>query len=88
MVCLAALTSNHLFSAENGISPGSFDQSFASPIHRGEVVTILAQPDGRLLVGGAFLVPDVATNLGRFTQDGVPDSTFNTTSRPWWTGRG
>src|SRR5881628_503192 len=79
MLCLASVLSTDLFSAENGISPGSFDQSFASHFQRGEVEAILVQPD-RLLVGGQFRTPGVGTNLVRLTRDGAPDPTFTPTS--------
>jgi uncharacterized delta-60 repeat protein len=84
MLCLATVSSNQLFSAENNNPAGGLDPSFALYVQRGGVEAIAVQPDGRLLVGGQFQIPGVGTNLVRFTQDGAPDPTFVPVSGvPW-----
>ena len=84
MLCLASVSANHLFSAENFNPPGGLDPSFELHVQRGVVEAIVVQPDGRLLVGGQFQIPGVGTNLVRFTRDGTPDPSFAPTSRVAW----
>ncbi|MDI1243701.1 MAG: delta-60 repeat domain-containing protein, partial [bacterium] len=61
---------------------GSTDTSFNSPImafppsNSGGVKAIAVQPDGKILVGGSFLVNDVQVALVRLNADGSRDSSF------------
>jgi uncharacterized delta-60 repeat protein len=59
--------------------PGALDASFHPPNLRGDVRCILLQPEGRILVGGAFTVegPSMVRGIARLNPDGTLDSAFN-----------
>ena len=65
-------------------SDGSVDGTFLGGgwIFTGAVYTLALQPDGRILVGGAFLASGglVHTNLVRLEANGLLDDTFNPSS--------
>ncbi len=83
------------FTAVNGVArnapvarllpDGSVDATFATPaISGGAVETMLVQPDGRILLGGAFTTVN-GTGFGRLTRllsDGALDATFGTSPAP------
>jgi len=61
---------------------GSLDPTFNTPLqtfgsNSGEVLAIALQPDGRILVGGAFFVNGDFTIMVRLNPDGSLDSSFN-----------
>ncbi len=62
----------------------SFDASFNPPLFNGTVLAVLPLPDGKLLVGGAFLnipgQPGAGQRLFRLNANGSLDTTFAVTS--------
>lgn len=65
---------------------GSLDDSF-NPIvgNLDEVITILVQADGKIMVGGVFSTVNGANrpNLARLNADGTLDSSFDAGTIPW-----
>src|SRR5437870_3337159 len=59
----------------DSFNPGASDSVSSMP----QVATLAVQPDGKVLVGGTFrqLGGGSRTNLGRVTQEGVLDTSFN-----------
>ncbi len=61
---------------------GSLDSSFNSPVQAnanlGSVSAIALQPDGKILVGGHFLIGTDVKNTVRLNPNGSLDGTFNT----------
>src|SRR5947207_455389 len=61
-------------------APGDVDSSFnAGSVLDSNPLAIVAQPDGRLLIGGSFTtVPAlVRRGIARLNRDGTGDATFN-----------
>ena len=81
------------FTAYNGVtsgvtrlvrlsSNGTLDSAFSTAIGSGlnnTVVTLVQQPDGRILAGGTFTTFNGVTvnRLARFSADGLPDTAFS-----------
>ena len=61
---------------------GSIDSSFSTPVQSnssfGSVVALALQPDGKILVGGHFLIGTDVKNTVRLNSNGSLDGTFNT----------
>ena len=57
---------------------GSIDNSFQSPAISGRIKTIYLQPDGNIIIGGAFTAINfkARNNFARLTQNGLLDSLF------------
>jgi uncharacterized delta-60 repeat protein len=64
---------------QDGSLDTTFDPGFAAG---GTVTDIVLQPDGKILVGGAFFSKTGARCLTRLNSDGTPDSSFNTGTGP------
>lgn len=78
-ITIALHIASLLLCAQTPPPPGTLDSTFASRVD-GPITTILTQPDGHLLVCGAFGFPGISSNLVRLTPDGVPDATFAASS--------
>src|SRR5205085_10989263 len=63
---------------------GSLDNSFNADFRNGTGTALLIQPDGKVLIGGAFSGIDGATrnNLARLTSNGSLDTTFDPGAGP------
>jgi len=64
-------------------SDGSVDSSFTTPVMTsssfGSVTSLALQADGKILVGGHFLIGTDVKNTVRLNSNGTLDGTFNTT---------
>ena len=59
--------------------PGAWDKSYAATVSGGAVYATVQQPDGKLIVGGAFTSVNGSTarvRLARLYSDGLLDTTF------------
>lgn len=68
-----------VFASDAPGSPGGWDQSFAPLVTGGQVYATAVQPDGKLLVGGAFSAVNNSfsrARLARLFADGSLDPTF------------
>ncbi|NTU82387.1 MAG: hypothetical protein HGA45_23945 [Chloroflexales bacterium] len=64
---------------------GSLDQTFDAHLKvNGNIAALAIQPDGRVIIGGAFSRTGSATilYLSRLNADGSPDAGFSTTNNP------
>lgn len=76
---LIAFCLHAVFAIEASASPGGWDQSFAPFVSGGPVYAAAVQPDGRLLIGGAFSSVNNSfsrARLARLFGDGSLDTTF------------
>jgi uncharacterized delta-60 repeat protein len=74
VLSLLVLTTSHVFAG-----PGGWDQTYAATISSGPVYAMALQPNGELVVGGAFTAVDSSSSryhLARLFSDGSLDSTF------------
>ena len=64
-------------------SDGTADAGFVPPATgSGSVSRVLLQPNNRVLLGGSFTAPGLASNLGRLLASGPADASFAATAVP------
>lgn len=61
---------------------GSVDPGFIPPTITGNLFALALQPNGRLLVGGAFTGTGLPGNLMRLDTDGTADASFGSSAMP------
>jgi len=79
------ICSAQLLSAQDPPAPGSVDWTFEHKLNGGYPISILVQPDGRLLVGGGVYIPGPRSVVCRLSCDGSYDPTFAPPADSFWT---